>query len=96
MTNVHPFPRSKAVKPHRKDPGGGGPAFHLRDHKGDLVDVLMMVIQAGGMYLIPTTDRPDSDLPTTHMVRTMDGLDALTDAANVLIYDARRYPADFS
>ena len=102
MTNVHPFPKSpkdNTVKPHRKDPGpagGGGPAFRLRDHKGDLVDVLMMVIQAGGMYLIPTTDRPDSDLPTTHLLRTLDGLDALTDAANVLIYDARRYPSEHS
>ncbi|MBU2767489.1 hypothetical protein HAP94_15225 [Acidithiobacillus ferrivorans] len=102
MTNVHPFPKSpkgNAVKPHRKDPGaagGGGPAFRLRDHNGNPVDVLMMVIQAGGMYLIPTTDRPDDDLPTTHLLRTLDGLDALTDAANVLIYDARRYPADCS
>ncbi|MHB1642346.1 MAG: hypothetical protein ACYCS8_06760 [Acidithiobacillus sp.] len=56
----------------------------------------MMIIQAGGMYLIPTTDRPDDDLPTTHLLRTMDGLDALTDAANVLIYHARSHPADYS
>jgi len=101
MTNVHPFPKSpkgNAVKPKHKDPGlaGCGPAFRLRDHNGDPVDVLMMVIQAGGMYLIPTTDRPDDDLPTTHLLRTLDGLDALTDAANVLIYDAMCYPADCS
>ena len=59
MTNVHPFPKSpkdNTVKPHRKDPGpagGGGPAFRLRDHNGDLVDVLMMIIQVGGLYLNP-------------------------------------------
>ncbi|WP_436395117.1 hypothetical protein ACSDBR_10415 [Acidithiobacillus ferriphilus] len=56
----------------------------------------MMIIQAGGMYLIPTTDRPDGDLPTTHLLRTQEGLNALTDAADVLIYDARRYPPDYS
>jgi hypothetical protein len=54
----------------------------------------MAVIQAGGMYLIPTDERPRDDLPTTHLQRTMDGLDALTDAANVLIYDASQHPAD--
>jgi hypothetical protein len=43
-----------------------------------------------------TCRRPADDLPTTHLLRTLDGLDALTDAANVLIYDARRYPADCS
>ena len=101
MTNVRQFPKSpqnKSVKSHSKHHGfaGGSPAFRLRDHNGDPVDVLMMVIQAGGMYLIPTTDRPVDDLPTTHLLRTMDGLNALTDAANVLIYHAMRHPADYS
>ncbi|WP_123104782.1 hypothetical protein [Acidithiobacillus sulfuriphilus] len=105
MTNVYPFPKSpkgKAVKLNRKDPGpagggpaGGSPAFRLRDHNGDPVDVLMAVIQAGGMYLIPTPERPVDDLPTTHLLRTIDGLNALTDAANVLVYHAMRHPAEF-
>jgi hypothetical protein len=99
MTNVHPFPKSKAVKPNRKDPGfagGGDPAFCLRDHNGDPVDVLMMVLQAGCMYLIPTTDLPVDDLPTTHLLRALDGLDALSVAANVLIFNAISHPDDYS
>jgi hypothetical protein len=73
---------------------GGGPTFHLPDLNGEPVDVLMMVIQAGAMYLIPTTDRPVDDLPTTNLPRSMNGLDELTDATNVLIYNVRRHPAE--
>ena len=101
MTNVHPFPKErigKSAKANRKERGlvGGYPAFHLPDINNEPVDVLMAVIQAGGLYLTPTAERPAEDLPTTHLLRTIDGLNALTDAANVLIYYAMRHPAEFS
>lgn len=105
MTNVHPFPQNrsgKAAKAHHKErglagggPAGGGPAFYLPGPNDEPVDVLMTVIQAGGLYLIPTAERPVDDLPTTHLLRTIDGLNALTDAANVLIYHAMHHPAEF-
>ena len=100
MTNVHPFPKDrsgKSTKANRKERGfaGGFPAFHLPDINNEPVDVLMAVIQAGGLYLTPTAERPDDDLPTTHLLRTIDGLNALTDAANVLIYHAMHHPAEF-
>jgi hypothetical protein len=101
MTNVHPFPKErigKSAKANRKERGlvGGYPAFHLPDINNEPVDVLMAVIQAGGLYLTPTAERPADDLPTTHLLRTIDGLNALTDAANVLIDYAMRHPAEFS
>ncbi|RRN84704.1 MAG: hypothetical protein EC577_05600, partial [Acidithiobacillus ferrooxidans] len=65
------------------------------DIHNEPVDVLMAVIQAGGLYLTPTAERPADDLPTTHLLRTIDGLNALTDAANVLIDYAMRHPAEF-
>ena len=100
MTNVHPFPKErigKSAKANRKERGlvGGYPAFHLPDINNEPVDVLMAVIQAGGLYLTPTAERPADDLPTTHLLRTIDGLNALTDAANVLIDYAMRHPAEF-
>ncbi len=105
MTNVHLFPKNRsgtAAKANRKErglskgsPAGGQPAFHLSGPSGEPVDVLMAIIQAGGIYLIPTQERPVDDLPTTHLLRTIDGLNALTDAANVLIYCAMQLPAEF-
>ena len=96
MTNVHPFPKHPSPRKAQSKRSATGPEFHLPDPDGDPVDVLMMIIQAGGMYLIPTHERPVDDLPTTQLLRTMDALNALTDAANVLIYHAIRHPADYS
>jgi hypothetical protein len=56
----------------------------------------MAVIQAGGMYLIPTDERPRDDLPTTQLRRTIDGFEALDDAARVLVYHCRRHPYLFA
>lgn len=94
MTNVHPFPKHSSPKTQRNH-SATGPEFHLQDLDGDAVDVLMMIIQAGGMYLIPTQERPVDDLPTTQLLRTIDGLNAITDAANILVMHARRYPEGF-
>ncbi len=47
------------------------------------------------MYLNPTDEQPPDDLPTTQLLRTMDGLDAITDAANILVTHARNHPEGF-
>ena len=96
MTNVHPFPKRPAPKKaHQKHPAAAGPAFHLRDPNGESVDVLMMTIQAGSIYLIPTDEQLDDDLPTAQLMRTISGLEALTDAANILVMYARCHQEGF-
>ncbi|MGC9217035.1 hypothetical protein [Acidithiobacillus sp.] len=55
----------------------------------------MMTIQAGSIYLIPTDEQLDDDLPTAQLMRTISGLEALTDAANILVMYARRHQEGF-
>ncbi|WP_414041658.1 hypothetical protein ACJU26_06300 [Acidithiobacillus sp. M4-SHS-6] len=53
-------------------------------------DVLVMILQASGLFLSPsdTSHTEDAgDLPTAQFLRTIHGMNALTDAANVLIYE---------
>ncbi len=95
MTNVHPFPKRAASKKTERKHATAGPAFYLQDPYGDDVDMLMAVIQAGGLYLGPTQERPPEDLLTTQLLRTIDGLNALTDAANALVMHARQHPEGF-
>jgi hypothetical protein len=94
MTNVHPFPKRpmpKKSKPKHAQDGPAGPAFYLQDPDGAEVDVLMAVIQAVDMYLIPADEYPNDDLPTTPLRRTIDGFEALDEAARILIYYSRRH-----
>jgi len=51
---------------------------------------------AGIMYLIPNDERPHDDLPTAQLRRTIDGFEALDDAARILIYYCRRHPEQFA
>jgi hypothetical protein len=96
MTNVHPFPkRPEPKKPHQKQPAAAGPAFHLQDPKGESVDVLVQIVQAGGIFLIPMQGHPEDDLPTSQLMRTIAGLDALTGTANILVVHARQHPEGF-
>lgn len=96
MTNVHPFPkRPEPKKPHQKQPAAAGPAFHLQDPKGESVDVLVQIVQAGGIFLIPMQGHPEDDLPTSQLMRTIAGLDALTGTANILVVHARQHHEGF-
>ncbi len=95
MTNVHPFPKRPAPKKAQRNRSALGPAFHLQDSDGNTVDVLAQIVQAGGMFLIPMQERPEEDQPTSQLLRTIAGLDALTDTANILVAHARRCPEGF-
>lgn len=95
MINVHPFPKRPAPKKAQRNRSALGPAFHLQDSDGNAVDVLAQIVQAGGMFLIPMQEHPEDDLPTSQLLRTIAGLDAMTDAANILVVHARRYPEGF-
>ena len=95
MTNVHPFPKRPAPKKHKHNHPATGPAFFVQNPDGESIDVLTMIILAGSMYLNPTDEQPTDDLPTTQLLRTMDGLDAITDAANILVMHARNHPEGF-
>jgi len=39
-----------------------GPEFLLYDAEGKALDVLAHVVEAGGLFLIPTLDQPEDDL----------------------------------
>jgi hypothetical protein len=99
LESAHPFPKRptpKRSKPKPAQEGPAGPAFCLQDLDGAEVDVLMAVIQAGGMYLTPSGEHPHDDLPTTQLWRTIDGFEALDDAASILIHYRKRHPEQFS
>ena len=95
MSNIHPFPKRPAPKKDRTKNPALGPEFLLHDSNGKAVDVLAHIVQAGGMFLIPTLEQPEDDLPNSHLLRTIAGLDALTDAANNLVVYARIHPEGF-
>ena len=103
MSNVHPFPAGgKSAKPIRKNGGhansnhaADGPALLLQGIDDHPVDVLDRIIQAGGLYLSPMDAQPDEkveDTPSAQFLRTIQGMNALTDATNVLIHQAKKYP----
>jgi len=103
MSNVHPFPAGgKSAKSARKKGGRAnghhaaiGEALLIQDIYGRPVDVLEKIIQAGGLYLAPSDARSDVNLeaaPSAQFLWTVQGLDTLIDAANVLIYEAQRHP----
>jgi len=103
MTNVHPFPaggksakplRKKSRRPKSRD-NAYGPALLLQDFDDIPVDVLDAIIQAGSLYLAQSGLEPTEDelaSPCAQFLRTLHGMNALTEAANVLIYEAQRYP----
>ncbi|MGK9452557.1 hypothetical protein ACSSZE_15065 [Acidithiobacillus caldus] len=95
MTNVHPFPKRSVPKKGRSAHPAMGPEFLLYDAEGKAFDVLAHVVEAGGLFLIPALDQPEDDLPKAHLVRTIAGLEALTDAANTLGAHARAHPEAF-
>lgn len=103
MTNVHPFPAGgKSAKPLRKksrrlksSDNAYGPALLLQDFDDIPVDVLNALIQAGSLYLAQSDLESTEDelaSPCDQFLRTIHGMNALTEAANVLIYEAQRYP----
>lgn len=103
MTNVLPFPTGgKSAKPSRKkshrsksSDNAYGPALLLQDFDDMPVDVLNTIIQAGSLYLAQTGLEPTADelaSPCAQFVRTIQGMNTLTEAANVLNYEAQRYP----
>ena len=103
MSNVHPFPvGGKSAKPIRKnerransDDAAYGPALLLQGIDDHPVDVLDRIIQAGSLYLSPSDARPDEsleDAPSAQFLRTIQGMNALTDATNVLIHQVKKYP----
>lgn len=96
MTNVHPFPKRPAAKKARRNPSAAsGPAFTLPDLDGVSVDALTMITQAGSIYLTPTDENPAIVLPTAQLRRTIAGLDALFDAANILVMYSKRNPEGY-
>ncbi|MDD5125263.1 hypothetical protein [Methylovulum sp.] len=103
MTNVHPFPAGgKSAKPSRKKsrrPKNSnsvyGPALLLQGIDDQPIDVLDTIIQAGSLYLAQAGQEPTADelaSPCAQFLRTIHGMNALTEPANVLIYEAQRYP----
>lgn len=95
MTNIHPFPKRPAPKKARTKNPAMGPEFLLYDAEGKAFDIVAHVVEAGGLFLIPTLDQPEDDLPNAHLVRTIAGLEALTDAAKTLVAHARAHPEAF-
>ena len=103
MSNVHPFPAGgKSAKPNRKNNrransnhAAYGPALLLQGIDDHPVDVLDSIIQAGSLYLSPSDARPDErleDTPSAQFLSTIQGMNVLTDAANVLIHQAKKHP----
>ncbi|OCX75663.1 hypothetical protein [Acidithiobacillus thiooxidans] len=103
MTNVHPFPiGGKSAKPLRKkshrtksSDNAYGPALLLQDFDDIPVDVLDAIIQAGSLYLAQSgLEHTEDELasPCAQFLRTLHGMNALTEVANVLICEAQRYP----
>ncbi|WP_075323102.1 hypothetical protein [Acidithiobacillus albertensis] len=99
MSNVHTFPAGgKSARPSRKKRKrltAYGPALLLQDIDSQPVDVLDAIIQAGSLYLAHTGQEPTADdlaAPCAQFLQTIHGMNVLTEAANVLIYDAQRYP----
>ena len=99
MSNVHPFPAGgKSARPSRKKRKrltAYGPALLLQDIDSQPVDVLDAIIQADSLYLAQDGQEPTADelaSPCAQFLRTIQGMNALTEAANVLIYEAQRYP----
>jgi hypothetical protein len=99
MNNVHPFPTggqsANPIRKKRKRPTAYGPALLLQDFDDIPVDVLDAIIQAGSLYLAQPGLEPTEDelaSPCAQFLRTIHGMNALTEAANVLIYEAQRYP----
>lgn len=99
MSNVHPFPAgSKSARPSRKKRKrltAYGPALLLQHIDSQPVDVLDAIIQAGSLYLEQAGQEPTADelvAPCAQFLQTIQGMNALTEAANVLIYEAQRYP----
>ena len=95
MTNIHPFPKRPAPKKARTKNPAMSPGFLLYDAEGKAFDIVAHVVEAGGLFLIPTLDQPEGDLPNAHLVRTIAGLEALTDAAKTLVAHARAHPEAF-
>ena len=95
MTNIHPFPKRPAPKKARAKNPAMGPAFFLHDADGKAFDVLAHVVEAGGLFLIHTLDQPEDDLPNAYLVRTIAGLEVLTEAANTLVVYSRIHPEVF-
>ncbi|MBU2773264.1 hypothetical protein HMI48_04910 [Acidithiobacillus ferrooxidans] len=96
MTNVHPFPKHPVPKKARPNPpAAAGSEFIVQGLDGASADVLLMIIHAGSMYLTTPDEQPDDDLPTSQLLRTIAGLDAMTDTANILVVHARQHPEGF-
>ncbi|MDA8151910.1 MAG: hypothetical protein M0003_04220 [Acidithiobacillus sp.] len=102
MSNVHPFPvGGKSAKTIRKNDrransnhAAHGPELLLQGIDDHPIDVLDRIIQAGSLYLSPSDARPDEkleDTPSAQFMRTIQGMNALTDATNVLIHQAKKY-----
>ena len=99
MSNVHPFPAggksAKHLRKKLKRLTTYGPALLLQDIDSQPVDVLDAIIQAGSLYLEQAGQEPTADdlaVPCAQFLQTIHGMNALTEAANVLIYEAQRYP----
>ncbi|OCX75432.1 hypothetical protein [Acidithiobacillus thiooxidans] len=99
MSNVHPFPAggksAKHLRKKLKRLTTYGPALLLQDIDSQPVDVLDAIIQAGSLYLEQAGLEPTADdlaVPCAQFLQTIHGMNALTEAANVLIYEAQRYP----
>lgn len=103
MTNVHPFPAGgKSAKTLRKknrrtvsQPATPVPALRLQDVEGQPVDVLAKILHAGELFLSPAdvAQAEDvGDLPSAQFLLTVHGMNTLTDAANVLIFEAGTHP----
>jgi len=103
MSNVHPFPvggksaKSSRKKNHRPKNSNSvyGPALLLQGIDDQPIDVLDAIIQAGSLYLAQAGQEPIADdlaAPCGQFLQTIHGMNALTEAANLLIYEAQRYP----
>jgi hypothetical protein len=103
MSNVHLFPAGgKSAKPLRKKsrrPKNSnsiyGPALLLQGIDDQPIDVLDAIIQAGSLYLAQPGQEPAADdlaAPCGQFLQTIHGMNALTEAANVLIHQAQRHP----
>ena len=96
MTNVLPFPKRPAPKKAKLNHANMSREFLLPDLDGNPVDVLMMIIQAGSTYLTSSDEYLVDELPTTQMLLTIDGMDRLIDASNILLMRANRHAEDFA
>lgn len=95
MTNVHPFPKRPTPRKARHNPpAAAGSEFIVQGRDGASADVLLMIIHAGSKYLTTPDELSAVDLPTAQLLRTMDGLDALFDAANILVMYSRSHPKE--